>query len=281
MMKRNFLPFVAAAVVLGAAVFLSVPSRAQNKAGVKPLKALLVIGGCCHDYKAQKDILKAGIESRANVEVEVCFSADSSTKALFKCYEGKDWAKGYDVVIHDECSADIKDTAYVGNILDAHRNGVPAVNLHCAMHCYRVGQIAKPVTAGSTDAMWFDMLGLQSTGHGPQKPIEVAYVDAANPVTSGLANWTTINEELYNNIQVYPAAVPLAKGKQEKQETVVAWTHEYGEKKTRIFSTTLGHNNETVADDRYLNLVTRGLLWACGKIGADGKTAEGYGAAAK
>ena len=67
MMKRNFLPFVAAAVVLGTAVFLSVPSRAQNKAGVKPLKALLVIGGCCHDYKAQKDILKAGIESRANV----------------------------------------------------------------------------------------------------------------------------------------------------------------------------------------------------------------------
>ena len=24
----------------------------------KPLKVLLITGGCCHDYKAQKDILK-------------------------------------------------------------------------------------------------------------------------------------------------------------------------------------------------------------------------------
>ena len=29
---------------------------------------------------------------------------------------------------------------------------------------------------------------------------------------------------------------------------------------------TLGHNTETVADPRYLDLVTRGLLWACGKL---------------
>jgi type 1 glutamine amidotransferase len=66
-------------------------------------------------------------------------------------------------------------------------------------------------------------------------------------------------------------------GAQGKAETVVAWTHEYGETKTRVFSTTLGHNNETVADARYLDLVTRGLLWACGKLDKDGKPADGYG----
>jgi len=280
MNKRQLLPFAAASLVLGSAAFLSMPSVAETKGKPAPLKALLVIGGCCHDYKTQKDLLKAGIESRANVEVTVCYSPDSSTKATFPCYEGKDWAKNYDVVIHDECSADIKDTAYVQNILDAHKNGVPAVNLHCAMHCYRVGQIAKPVTPGSTDAMWFDMLGLQSTGHGPQKPIDVTYTDDKHPATKGLANWTTIKEELYNNIQVYPTATTLAKGKQENQETVVVWSHEYGDKKTRIFSTSLGHNNETVADDRYLNLVTRGLLWACGKLDEAGNPVPGYAPAA-
>ena len=36
----------------------------------KPLKVLLVTGGCCHDYKKQKDILKEGLEARANVVVE-------------------------------------------------------------------------------------------------------------------------------------------------------------------------------------------------------------------
>jgi len=31
---------------------------------------------------------------------------------------------------------------------------------------------------------------------------------------------------------------------------------EYLQSKTRVFSTTIGHNNETVADARYLDLVT-------------------------
>ncbi|MCX6911409.1 MAG: hypothetical protein NTY01_25660 [Verrucomicrobia bacterium] len=35
----------------------------------KPLKALLIAGGCCHDYKTQKDILKKGIEERAIARV--------------------------------------------------------------------------------------------------------------------------------------------------------------------------------------------------------------------
>ena len=64
-------------------------------------------------------------------------------------------------------------------------------------------------------------------------------------------------------------------------KTVVVWTNEYEDKKTRVFSTTLGHNNDTVSDARYLDLVTRGLLWACDKLGADGKPAAGYGPAAK
>jgi type 1 glutamine amidotransferase len=33
-----------------------------------------------------------------------------------------------------------------------------------------------------------------------------------------------------------------------------------------VFATTLGHNNDTVADPRYLDLVTRGLLWSLGKL---------------
>ena len=33
-----------------------------------------------------------------------------------------------------------------------------------------------------------------------------------------------------------------------------------------MFSTTVGDNNDTVADARYLDLVTRGLLWSCDKL---------------
>src|SRR5262245_7044675 len=79
----------------------------------KPLRALLILGGCCHDYAKQMVILKQGIESRARVAVDIVYTADSSTQARFNMYENSNWSKGYDVVIHDECSADVKEMPYV------------------------------------------------------------------------------------------------------------------------------------------------------------------------
>lgn len=153
----------------------------SSAAAPKPLRVLLFAGGCCHDYAVQHLILKEGLEARAHIEVDAIHSSDRSTKATFAAYEKPDWANGYDAIVHDECSADVKDVAYVNNILAAHRAGIPAVNLHCAMHSYRVGNISQPVVPGSPDALWFDLLGLQSTGHGPQEPIQLTTL-ARRPV---------------------------------------------------------------------------------------------------
>jgi hypothetical protein len=269
------------ALLLIPAMAAAMTFSASAAPDVKQLKALLVLGGCCHDYKTQKDLLSAGIESRANIKVDICYSDEKGTKPMFTCYEKDSWAEGYDVIIHDECAAGIEDTAIINRILDPHRKGLPAVALHCAMHSYRINPLfRKPLEAGADGAMWFDFLGLQSTGHGPQQPIDITYVDAESPITKGFANWTTGKEELYNNLAVRDTAKALAKGKQGNQETIIAWTQAYGEKKTRVFGMTLGHNNETVADAHYLDLVTRGVLWACEKIEKDGKAAAGYGPAA-
>ncbi len=280
-MKRLF-PFLLVATVSLAGWLLV--QAAEDNQPQKPLQVLLVIGGCCHEYDIQKDLLKAGIESRIDAEVTVEYNPDTSTEATFPIYEKDDWAKGYDVILHDECSANVTDPKYVGRILKAHEDGVPAVNIHCAMHSYRWGEFKEPVTAGGDNAGWYEMLGLQSTGHGPKTPIDVTYTDKDHPITKTLEDWTTIDEELYNNVQIFDTAHPVASGKQMQMprqkkgqpsdpnakatevEAIVAWTNEYGPKKTRIFSTTLGHQSETVADDRYLDLVTRGLLWATGNL---------------
>lgn len=219
------------------------------------LKALLVAGGCCHDYAAQHKILFEGIQARANVQVDVFWSDDKTTTPPLPLYDDPDWAKGYDVIIHDECAAGNKDVDVLNRILDAHKT-IPAVHLHCAMHSFRTG----------TDA-WFKHLGLQSTGHGPQLPIDIQFADKAHPITATLGDWTTGREELYNNRTMFDAH-PVATGTQivngEERTAVVAWTNE--KQGARSFSTTIGHNNSTVADPRYLELVTRGLLWACGKL---------------
>ena len=288
-MKKLLPLFIALAATLTGWLFVHAAEEKKSA----PLRVLLVLGGCCHDYATQQTILKAGIESRLNATVEIEFNPDKSTEAKFPIYEKDDWAKGYDVILHDECSASVVDPVYVKRILDAHRNGVPAVNIHCAMHSYRWGNFKDAVKLGDDNAGWYEMIGVQSTGHGPQAPIAISYTDSAHALTKGLTDWTTINEELYNNIQIFDSAHALATGVQiqmpkpkkgeaadpnakgTEAKAVVAWTNLFGPNKTRIFSTSIGHNNETVADDRYLDLVTRGLLWATGRITDDGKVAEG------
>lgn len=250
----------------------AVTSPAQ--AETKPLKALLITGGCCHDYAVQKDILKKGIEARANIVVDQIHTDNKTTKPDLPIYGMPEYAKGYDVVIHDECAAGVAEDAVVQGVLAPHKAGIPGVNLHCAMHSYRSGDFKKPVEAGAANSHWFEYLGLQSFMHGAQKPIAISFVDKEHPITKGLADWETGNEELYNNVKIFDTAHTLAKGKQGNDETVVAWTNDY--KGTKVFSTTIGHNNATVEDARYLDLVTRGVLWACGKIDEKGAIAEGY-----
>ena len=265
-MRRILLAGLAALALLSPLA----PAADKDKP-VKPIRALLVIGGCCHEYAKQKDILAKGIAARANVEVTIAYDKDTGTKHLNPVYTNSDWAKDFDVIIHDECAADVKELDAINTILKPHRDGVPGVVLHCGLHCNRSEGWPKAVTP------WFEFTGLQTTGHGAQEPITVTYVDKDSPISKGLPEWTTIKEELYNNStgKVLDTAHPLAKGKQGKDETVVTWTNTYG-KNTRVFCTTLGHNNETVADDRYLDLVTRGLLWATGHLTDDGKPAAGY-----
>jgi hypothetical protein len=247
----------------------------------KPLRALLITGGCCHEYGVQKDLLKSGIEARAHIVVDQVHSANTTGSPPLAIFRNPDYARGYDVVIHDECVGDLRDPAVFQGVLKPHLDGIPGVNLHCAMHSYRFGDYGQPVARGAENARWYEYIGLQSTGHGPHEPIAIRFVNRDHPITRTLGDWTTVNEELYNNVQILDGKV-LATGKQvvkqskrqpngtmaEEAQTVeaaVVWTHEFGPKKTRVFSTSLGHHTATVADARYLDLVTRGILWAAGK----------------
>jgi len=253
------------------AVALVLPTAAARAQDDKPIRALLVLGGCCHDYANQKDLITKGISGKANVSWAIAYDPDKGTKHINPVYESDDWAKGFDVIVHDECCADVKDLKVIERVLKPHKDGLPGVVLHCGMHSYRSEGWPKATP-------WFEFTGLATTGHGAQLPIEITYVakDSSNPITKDLADWKTINEELYNNTQgkLLDTATPLARGKQlskdragkEKvDDTIVAWTNSYN-KKARVFATTLGHNNDTVKDAKYLDLVTRGLLWSVDKL---------------
>ena len=285
-MRKLFTAFAAAALAFGG--FAVAQNNAADAKAAKPIRALLVLGGCCHDYAKQKDILAKGIAERANVDVTIAYSPDKTTKVLNPVYAKDDWHVGYDVVIHDECTADVNDEATIAKILKPHKDGLPGLVLHCAMHSFRTKGFNNK---SAPPTPWFEFTGLPSTGHGPQEPIAITFSDKQSPVTKGLEDWTTIKEELYNNStgKLLDTAKPLARGKQvvknrqgqeRTDEAVVVWTNEYNGK-AKVFGTTLGHNNGTVEDPRYLDLVTRGLLWSTGHLTDDGKPAAGYEAQKK
>ena len=270
---------ISSLMLSASALLIALASPLQAQKSSKPLKVLLITGGCCHSYATQKNVIKKGLQTRANVVVDQVHTDDSSNNPPLSIYRNPNYAKGYDVVVHDECAAGMADLSVLNGVLAPHRNGIPGVNLHCAMHSYRVGNHRMPAEPGTDDNLWFDYLGIQSSGHGPKEPIAISFTNTEHPITKTLEDWATIEEELYNNVQVFPTAKALAKGFQfqpkrsakngnviaaKNDEAVVVWTNEYHG--TRVFSTTIGHFDETVADERYLDLVTRGLLWSCNKL---------------
>lgn len=256
------------AILVSASVSLSPPARTDESRAVKPLRALYITGGCCHDYNNQKRIIPEGVSARANVEWTVVQEGGTSIDHRISLYERPDWADGYDVVIHNECFSGVGDPAFIERVIAAHRGGKPAVMIHCAMHTFRNLK---------TDE-WRECLGVTSTHHGPQQPLEVKNLAPQHPIMKGFpAVWTTGFEELYAIDKVWPGTEPLAQAYalDNKKDHPVIWAHTFG--KGRVFGTTLAHTNASMKDPVYLNMLTRGLLWACDKLDKDGEPKPGYG----
>lgn len=265
-LKRLSLAFSA---TFTAVLALAAVAQAADTPEARPLKALLITGGCCHDYEAQKVIIPNGISARAKVEWTVIHEKGTGKEVRFDIYEKPNWSAGYDVVVHNECSGMIKDKAYIDKVIAGHSNGTPAVVIHCQMHTFRM----------LPSDEYREFLGVTSRRHGPQQPLDVKNLAPEHPIMRGFpSEWKTGKEELYAIEKVWPNTKPLAQAYalDNKKDHPVIWTHEFG--KTRVFGTTLAHNNTTMRDPVYLDMLTRGLLWACDKLDENGKPKPGYGA---
>jgi len=249
-----------------AAAMLVVAGAAENP---RPIKALLVTGGGSHDYEAQTKTLTAGLAKRLNIDITVA-KEGTTREHHHSIYQNPDWAKGYDVVIHNECFGMVAEQDFVERVAAPHKAGMPAVILHASVHSYRMAP---------TDE-WRQVIGQRSMRHEARQDLGVTVVDPKHPVMRGFpVTWEDAQDELYVIEKAWPTMVPLAKGhlaKKPDPEHVVVWLNTYG--RGRSFVTTLGHLDATMQRDEYLDLVARGLLWSIGKLKADGTPEKGYGA---
>ncbi|MCA9193284.1 MAG: ThuA domain-containing protein [Planctomycetales bacterium] len=223
-----------------------------------PIRVLVITGGCCHDYEFQSESIKQAFkENSVEADITVINDGGNGTEAKIGLYDNADWAKGFDVVIHNECFANTTDEDYIQKIARAHREGVNAVVIHCAMHTYRASKIDT----------WREFLGVTSRRHDHQSKYPVRIVASEHPIMKGFPkDWVTPMDELYIIETVWPKTTILATSNSEQDGSSHAcfWTNEYG--KARVFGTTYGHSNETFADKTFRATLVRGSLWAAGRL---------------
>jgi uncharacterized protein len=223
------------------------------QAADKQLKALILTGGCCHNYAFQSQAITQAIGKVAKVEWTILQDPSTGTRGKTNPYDDPNWAAPYDIIIHNECFADTDDAEYIRKITKAHANGKPAMVIHCAMHTYRA----------SKEDDWREFLGVTSRRHDHMSKYPVKPADASHPIMKGFPElWTTPSDELYIIEKFWPNSKALATSVSERDGKTypVAWVNDY--KGTRVFGTTFGHSDETFRDPVFLNLLNNAFLWA-------------------
>ena len=131
----------------------SIASAKPKKAQGPVIKALLITGGCCHDYNEQREVIPMSIDLHSKQKVEWTILHQRTSNGSFEMdfYKNPDWAKGYDVVVHNECFANIGSPEYLESILKPHRDGVPAVQWFTAP-CIATA-LGRPKKSGSIFAV--------------------------------------------------------------------------------------------------------------------------------
>lgn len=238
-------------VCLGLAAAMTAPLAASAQ-----IRALYVTGGGFHDFEAQEAIIPAGLAERIPIEWTIDRTAGTSTDTLIDRHRDTAWADEFDLVVYNMSFSHVVDPEWIDRIAHAHRDkGVPAVILHGATHSYR----------RSTTESWKALMGASSMRHDAQREFRVERIAPDHPIVRDLPpEWGPGVDELYEIERTWPTITPLLQAWSVESEAhhPVAWTNEHGA--ARVFVTTLGHNNSTMASPEYLDMVARGVRWALG-----------------
>ncbi|MDP6110366.1 MAG: discoidin domain-containing protein [Planctomycetota bacterium] len=237
---------------------LTITSIQAEDVSPKAVRALMVTGGCCHDYNSQKFTITEGIAARCGFPIE--WTLEHSQNAKIPIYEKGDLSEKFDIIFHNECHAGIRDMEWINKILQPHREGIPAVVMHCNMHSYGFGRVEPYVK----------FLGIRSHRHGSHYPYTVEPIKPDHPILTKMGKaWKTPKGELYAVTEIMKTATPIAHalrldGKKKDLYEVCMWTNEY--EKCRVFGTTVGHHNETVETQEWMDTVARGFLWTLKRL---------------
>lgn len=260
MLVRGSIRLALVSCIAVIAVTPVVAAEPSSDANVK-IRALLITGGCCHDYQNQKKIISEGLSSRVSGIDWTILEYGSKREVKADVYQQGEWIEGFDIVVNNECFGAVEDGEFVKGIVDAHvKHKVPAIVIHCSMHSYR---------AAPTADSWRALLGVTSRRHEKKKhSLRVVPTEAGknHPILAAMGDaWDTPNGELYIIEKVWPETTVLAKVHSDEtgNDEPVIWTNEH--QGVRVFGISLGHHNETIESSQWQGIVAAGWKWSLGQ----------------
>lgn len=231
-------------------ILLWQPQSAQAQS----MEVLYVTGGCCHDYEEQAEILATGLADRFDIEWTVDGVTETGGSYMSSRFQSPGWIDEFDLVIYNNCYAQVTDEEYIDGIVEAHaESGVGAVFLHCAMHTYR---------ATESDS-WNQLIGIDTYSHERQRESFVHPVNLDHPAMADFPEdgWEWPRDELYIVRRVSENMVPLAHayGPDTENWHIMMWVNTY--EGVRTVGTTMGHNSDVMDTPVYLDFVANGIDW--------------------
>ncbi len=140
-------------------------------------------------------------------------------------------------------------------LLDFVAGGKGFIPLHCASFCFR------------NSPKFVELVGAQFQRHGGEV-FRVESADPAHPIMKGFGGFESWDEtyvhtqhnERHRTVLEYRVQGTQAAGREREPWT---WVRTHG--RGRVFYTAWGHDQRTFGNPGFVNLVERGIRWACGQ----------------
>ncbi len=237
---------VAAALVAGIVLssVLVAPAAAAAEAG--KVKTLLLVGGTIHDWKGIGDVLGDYLEKSGKFDVT---RVDQDLNALLA-----DRVAPYDLVVFYWTVGKITDEQRKG-LLDHIAKGKGFVTLHSGADSFR------------GDQEWRNFVGGYFITHPSYRMYHVSMIKVDHPITAGIKEYLTTDEQYILNYGYTKDLTILANGLHEGKVMPVIWTKPWG--KGRVFYFAQGHDAKACKQAMVKRIFLRGCLWAAQRKVAD------------
>lgn len=204
----------------------------------KPLK-LLFLGDNGHHRPAERYRQLAPPLAERKIEVVYTDKADALNPKTLAGYDG--------LIVY--ANIDNITPAQEKALLDFVASGKGFIPLHCASYCFR------------NSKAYVDLVGAQFARHGTGT-FRVSPAIKDHPITKGFDGFESWDETYVHtkHNDRDRTVLEYREGKDGKEPWTWVRTHGKG----RVFYTAWGHDERTWGHPGFINLVERGIRWACG-----------------